>query len=128
MIELNRTVEKLTAETGEAAIQKLQDEIKDCKAILKCGVCFDRPKEVSLTNIPLFLQKLIYTCCSLSNLFHIICLRNCLFEAMLLILAGRDCEMLPSILQPMHPEKFRNQAPQVPRLWNSVWPERCSIR
>ncbi|KAG6433183.1 hypothetical protein SASPL_104791 [Salvia splendens] len=50
MIELNRTVEKLTAETGEAAIQKLQDEIKDCKAILKCGVCFDRPKEVVIVK------------------------------------------------------------------------------
>lgn len=49
MMELNRTVEKLTSETGEAAIQKLQEEIKDCKGILKCGVCFDRPKEVITT-------------------------------------------------------------------------------
>ncbi|XP_073272670.1 E3 ubiquitin-protein ligase BRE1-like 2 isoform X4 [Primulina huaijiensis] len=46
LMELNRTVDELTSETGEAAIQKLQDEIKDCKAILKCGVCLDRPKEV----------------------------------------------------------------------------------
>lgn len=51
MMELNRTVEKLTSETGEAAIQKLQEEIKDCKGILKCGVCFDRPKEVIMTKL-----------------------------------------------------------------------------
>ncbi|KAH6829801.1 histone mono-ubiquitination 2 [Perilla frutescens var. hirtella] len=50
MAELNRTVEKLASETGEAAIQKLQDEIKDCKGILKCGVCFDRPKEVVIVK------------------------------------------------------------------------------
>lgn len=118
MVELNRTVEKLTAETGEAAIQKLQDEIKDCKGILKCGVCFDRPKEVlSLTNMHLcFVSCLIF--------FH----EKLVYEVLFLILAGCDSEMLPSILQPMHPEKFRNQAPQVPRLWNSVWAERCSIR
>lgn len=47
--ELNRTVAELTAETGEEAMQKLQEEIKDCKAILKCGVCLDRPKEVILS-------------------------------------------------------------------------------
>ncbi|KAL3828891.1 hypothetical protein ACJIZ3_017693 [Penstemon smallii] len=46
MMELNRTVDKLISETGEEAIQKLQEEIKDCKGVLKCGVCFDRPKEV----------------------------------------------------------------------------------
>ncbi|KZV21074.1 hypothetical protein F511_37025 [Dorcoceras hygrometricum] len=50
LMELNRTVDELTSETAEAAIQKLQDEIKDCKAILKCGVCLDRPKEVSLLD------------------------------------------------------------------------------
>ncbi|KAJ0083930.1 hypothetical protein Patl1_29942 [Pistacia atlantica] len=43
-------VAELTSETGEAAIQKLRDEIKDCKAILKCGVCFDRPKEVVIVK------------------------------------------------------------------------------
>lgn len=50
LLELNKTVDELTWETGEAAIQKLQDEIKDCKAILKCGVCFDRPKEVVIVK------------------------------------------------------------------------------
>lgn len=69
MIELNRTVEKLTAETGEAAIQKLQDEIKDCKGILKCGVCFDRPKEVSLKCLYfykiLYLELRLFVCLSL---------------------------------------------------------------
>lgn len=44
----------MSSETGEAAIQKLQDEIKECKAILKCGVCFDRPKEVNLIVISIF--------------------------------------------------------------------------
>ncbi|KAL3615914.1 hypothetical protein CASFOL_040208 [Castilleja foliolosa] len=50
LMELNRTVEELISATGEAAIQKLQEEIKDCKAILKCGVCFDRPKEVVIVK------------------------------------------------------------------------------
>ncbi|ESR59076.1 hypothetical protein CICLE_v10014206mg [Citrus x clementina] len=50
LMEVNNKVAELTSETGEAAIQKLQDEIKDCKAILKCGVCFDRPKEVVITK------------------------------------------------------------------------------
>lgn len=49
--ELNREIAEMSSESGEAAIQKLQDEIKDCKAILKCGVCFDRPKEVNLVLI-----------------------------------------------------------------------------
>ncbi|KMT19795.1 hypothetical protein BVRB_1g008490 [Beta vulgaris subsp. vulgaris] len=43
-------VAEMTAETGEAAIQRLQEEIKDCKSILKCGVCFDRPKEVVIVK------------------------------------------------------------------------------
>ncbi|KAL2557128.1 E3 ubiquitin-protein ligase [Forsythia ovata] len=50
LMELNRTVAEMTSESGEAAIQKLQDEIKNCKAILKCGVCFDRPKEVVIVK------------------------------------------------------------------------------
>ncbi|CAI9774463.1 unnamed protein product [Fraxinus pennsylvanica] len=50
LMELNGAVAEMTSESGEAAIQKLQDEIKNCKAILKCGVCFDRPKEVVITK------------------------------------------------------------------------------
>ncbi|KAK4440456.1 E3 ubiquitin-protein ligase BRE1-like 2 [Sesamum alatum] len=50
VMELNRTVAELTSETGEAAIQKLQEELKDCKAVLKCGVCFDRAKEVVIVK------------------------------------------------------------------------------
>lgn len=45
---MNTKVAELTSGSGEAAILKLQDEIKDCKAILKCGVWYDRPKEVCL--------------------------------------------------------------------------------
>lgn len=37
---------ELSSENEEVTIQKLEEEIKECKAILKCGVCFDRPKEV----------------------------------------------------------------------------------
>ncbi|XP_043693434.1 E3 ubiquitin-protein ligase BRE1-like 2 isoform X2 [Telopea speciosissima] len=48
--ELNNKVVEMSSESGEAAIQKLHDEIKECKAILKCGVCFDRPKEVVITK------------------------------------------------------------------------------
>ncbi|XP_058108518.1 E3 ubiquitin-protein ligase BRE1-like 2 isoform X2 [Magnolia sinica] len=46
LAEWNSKVTEMSSENREAAIQKLQDEIKECKAILKCGVCFDRPKEV----------------------------------------------------------------------------------
>uniref|UniRef100_A0A3B6H4Z7 E3 ubiquitin protein ligase n=1 Tax=Triticum aestivum TaxID=4565 RepID=A0A3B6H4Z7_WHEAT len=48
--EVKNEVTELTSENEEATIQKLQDEIKECKAILKCGVCFDRPKEVVITK------------------------------------------------------------------------------
>lgn len=51
LTELNLKVTELTLGSSEAAIQKLQDEIKDCKSILKCGVCFDRPKEVCILSI-----------------------------------------------------------------------------
>uniref|UniRef100_A0A7N0UF77 E3 ubiquitin protein ligase n=1 Tax=Kalanchoe fedtschenkoi TaxID=63787 RepID=A0A7N0UF77_KALFE len=50
LMEMNQKVAELTAATGEAAIQKLKDEIKECKSILKCGVCSDRPKEVVITK------------------------------------------------------------------------------
>lgn len=46
LMALNKVIDEMTNGSGEAAIQRLQDEIKDCKSILKCGVCFDRPKEV----------------------------------------------------------------------------------
>lgn len=48
--EWNDKVAELIAESGEAAIQKLQEEIKDCKTILKCSVCFDRPKDVVIVK------------------------------------------------------------------------------
>uniref|UniRef100_A0A0D9XLD6 E3 ubiquitin protein ligase n=1 Tax=Leersia perrieri TaxID=77586 RepID=A0A0D9XLD6_9ORYZ len=48
--EVKNEVTELTSETEETTIQKLQNEINECKAILKCGVCFDRPKEVVITK------------------------------------------------------------------------------
>ncbi|KAL4581409.1 hypothetical protein LXL04_017623 [Taraxacum kok-saghyz] len=50
LVELNMKVTELTLGSSEAAIQKLQDEIKECKSILKCRVCFDRPKEVVIVK------------------------------------------------------------------------------
>ncbi|KAB1202134.1 E3 ubiquitin-protein ligase BRE1-like 2 [Morella rubra] len=51
LMELNTKVAEMTSEAGEAAIQKLLDEIKSCKSILKCSVCSDRPKEtISVAN------------------------------------------------------------------------------
>ncbi|KAJ7565730.1 hypothetical protein O6H91_02G072500 [Diphasiastrum complanatum] len=35
---------------GGNIVEKLQEEIKEYKAILKCGVCHDRPKEVVITK------------------------------------------------------------------------------
>nr|XP_028963085.1 E3 ubiquitin-protein ligase BRE1-like 2 isoform X3 [Malus domestica] len=48
--ELNGIVAEMSSETGEAAIQKLQTEIKFCKNILQCSVCTDRPKEVVIVK------------------------------------------------------------------------------
>ncbi|XP_010936987.1 E3 ubiquitin-protein ligase BRE1-like 2 isoform X1 [Elaeis guineensis] len=48
--EVKSEVMEMSGESEETTIQKLQDEIKECKAILKCGVCFDRPKEVVITK------------------------------------------------------------------------------
>ncbi|KAJ8635964.1 hypothetical protein MRB53_010231 [Persea americana] len=50
LVEWNSKVTEMSSENREATIQRLQDEIKECKAILKCGVCFDRPKEVVITK------------------------------------------------------------------------------
>ncbi|KAK1301595.1 E3 ubiquitin-protein ligase BRE1-like 2 [Acorus calamus] len=48
--EMKKRAEELSPENEEAMIQKLQDELKECKAMLKCGVCFDRPKQVLITK------------------------------------------------------------------------------
>lgn len=48
--ELNSKIGELSSETGETAIQKLQDEIRVCKNMIKCTVCSDRPKEVTPWN------------------------------------------------------------------------------
>ncbi|KAK1281209.1 E3 ubiquitin-protein ligase BRE1-like 2 [Acorus gramineus] len=48
--EMKKRAEELSPENEEAIIQKLQDELKECKAMLKCGVCFDRPKQVLITK------------------------------------------------------------------------------
>ncbi|XP_077240995.1 histone mono-ubiquitination 2 isoform X2 [Tasmannia lanceolata] len=50
LMELNGKVAEMSSQSREAAMQKIQDEIKECKAILKCGVCFDNPKEVVITK------------------------------------------------------------------------------
>lgn len=63
LAEWNRKVAELTAETGEAAVQRLHDEIKDCRAILKCSVCLDRPKEVSIN---IWLGSIILPCMTLT--------------------------------------------------------------
>ncbi|XP_028794686.1 E3 ubiquitin-protein ligase BRE1-like 2 [Neltuma alba] len=48
--ELNSKIDELSSETGETAIQKLQDEIRVCKNMIKCTVCSDRPKEVVIVK------------------------------------------------------------------------------
>jgi len=59
-MELNKELEELGSESVEAAIVRLQEEVKNCKNILKCGVCFDRPKEVVIVKCyHLFCQQCI---------------------------------------------------------------------
>lgn len=60
--EWNKTIAEMTSESEEAEIQRLQEEIKECKAILKCGVCFDRPKEVGFFCFPFTLRRGLFTC------------------------------------------------------------------
>ncbi|CAN8288006.1 unnamed protein product [Cochlearia groenlandica] len=50
LMELNKELEELGSESVEAVILRLQEEVKNCKNILKCGVCFDRPKEVVIVK------------------------------------------------------------------------------
>ncbi|EOA39432.1 hypothetical protein CARUB_v10012558mg [Capsella rubella] len=60
LMELNKELEELGSESVEAAIVRLQEEVKNCKNILKCGVCFDRPKEVVIVKCyHLFCQQCI---------------------------------------------------------------------
>lgn len=54
--EVKNEVMELTSETEETTVRKLEDEIKECKGILKCGVCFDRPKEVTYNVLYVFLN------------------------------------------------------------------------
>ncbi|KAJ9153358.1 hypothetical protein P3X46_026806 [Hevea brasiliensis] len=48
--ELNDKIAEMSSESGEAAIQRLQEELKECKSMLKCSVCSDRPKEVVIVK------------------------------------------------------------------------------
>ncbi|KAJ1697593.1 hypothetical protein LUZ63_006105 [Rhynchospora breviuscula] len=48
--EVRSELAELSIENEEATIKKLEEEVKECKAVLKCGVCFDRPKEVVITK------------------------------------------------------------------------------
>ncbi|KAL5565112.1 hypothetical protein UlMin_028276 [Ulmus minor] len=48
--ELKGTAAEMSSETGEAAVHKLQEEIKFCKSILQCLVYRDRPKEVVIVK------------------------------------------------------------------------------
>ncbi|XP_065861759.1 E3 ubiquitin-protein ligase BRE1-like 2 isoform X2 [Euphorbia lathyris] len=50
LMELNDKIAEMTSESGEATIQRIQNEIKECKSMLKCSVCSDRPKEVVIVK------------------------------------------------------------------------------
>ncbi|KAJ1389004.1 Zinc finger, RING-type [Sesbania bispinosa] len=48
--ELNSKIAELSSETGETTVQKLEEEIRVCKNMIKCTVCSDRPKEVVIVK------------------------------------------------------------------------------
>lgn len=50
LLALNSKFSRLSALNEGGALEKLQEEIKEYKAILKCSVCHDRPKEVVITK------------------------------------------------------------------------------
>lgn len=47
---LSSKVDRSSVQNGGSSIEKLQDEVKEYRAILKCSVCHDRPKEVVITK------------------------------------------------------------------------------
>lgn len=138
----------MSSETGEAAIQKLQDEIKSCKSILKCSVCSDRPKEVSVLNAckltPLrssfsFLAICIRDLSSLTLWYPlnyyiiIIFVSMCVYSVTLMdvgviyILTGCNREVLSSFLQSMHPKKPRDSPSEVSCMWKCIWSKWRSV-
>jgi E3 ubiquitin-protein ligase BRE1 len=50
-MEVNSQIAELKAETGETAVQQLEEEIRVCKNMIKCTVCSDRPKEVKISQL-----------------------------------------------------------------------------
>ncbi|PNX76307.1 E3 ubiquitin-protein ligase bre1-like protein 2-like protein [Trifolium pratense] len=50
LMEVNSQIAELKAETGETAVQQLEEEIRVCKNMIKCTVCSDRPKEVVIVK------------------------------------------------------------------------------
>eukprot|EP01018_Ginkgo_biloba_P005014 Gb_28646 [translate_table: standard] len=50
LVLLNTKVARINARNDGAAVEKLQEDIKEYKRILKCSVCHDRPKEVVITK------------------------------------------------------------------------------
>lgn len=133
LMELNKELEELGSESVEAAILRLQEEVKNCKNILKCGVCFDRPKEVIILIIILYLIVKAHShhCHNHSPIFDIMHHQESFFSAYQqsffsqTIFAGGNCEMLSSLLQAMHPTKLRDPTPEMSRLRHRLWPERC---
>jgi len=45
-MDVSSQISELNSETGETAVQQLEEEIRVCKNMIKCTVCSDRPKEV----------------------------------------------------------------------------------
>lgn len=117
--ELNSRVAEMSSETGEAAIQKLQSDIKFCKNILQCSVCTDRPKEVRKNIYLYFCLTSVWDICYPSL--------NLLITWLILVpyysLPGGNCEVLSSILQLLCSKESRDPSPEVSCLWNSVWSE-----
>ncbi|XP_073221418.1 E3 ubiquitin-protein ligase BRE1-like 2 isoform X1 [Cicer arietinum] len=50
LMEVNNQIAELNSEAGETAVQKLEEEIRVCKNMIKCTVCSDRPKEVVIVK------------------------------------------------------------------------------
>lgn len=49
-----KKLSRLRAQTeGSSMVEKLQEELKEYKDILKCSICVDKPKEVLFVSISL---------------------------------------------------------------------------
>lgn len=61
---MRRKASRLSAQTeGPSVVEKLQDELREYRDILKCSICLDRTKEVNISVATLIYYGLTNLVC-----------------------------------------------------------------